>query len=248
MSIRTVIVDDEPVIVDGLKKMLDQFCPQVDVIATAGNVADAKQILISKAVDLVFLDIKLGADNSFDLLKQLGPVEFQIIFITAHNQFAVDAFRISAIDFLLKPIDPEELINSVEKADKTFYLESLQLKLKSLMYNQQNPGIDQTIVLKTLESYHVVRVKDIIQCEAKGNYTMFHLRNKPNILVSKTLKKYDLILSRFDFFRCHQSHLVNIGAITRFDKKDGGALILENNSQVPVSTRRKEQLFRILSS
>jgi two-component system LytT family response regulator len=139
-------------------------------------------------------------------------------------------------------------VKSVEKADKAFYLESLQLKLKSLINNQQNPGINQTIVLRTLESYHVVRIGEIIQCEAKGNYTIFHIRNKPNILVSKTLKKYDLILSRFNFFRCHQSHLVNMEAVIRFDKKDGGALVLENNCQVPVSARRKEQLFGILSS
>jgi len=247
MSIRTVIVDDEPAIIDGLIKMLDQYCPRVEVIATARDVVQAKQILISRAVDLVFMDIKLGGDNSIRLLKQLRPVEFQVIFITAYDQYAVEAFRISAIDFLLKPVDPDDLIKSVAKADKAFYFENLELKLKSLIYNQQNSGKNQTIVLKTLESYHVVRIGDIIQCEAKGNYTLFHLRNKPNILVSQTLKKYDLMLSRFNFFRCHQSHLVNLDSIVRFDKKDGGALVLEDCREVPVSTRRKEQLFGILS-
>jgi two-component system LytT family response regulator len=146
----------------------------------------------------------------------------------------------------MKPIDTEELIRSVNKAEKSFYMENLQLRLKSLLYNQQNSGSNQTIVLKTLESFHVVRIADIMRCEAQGNYTLFHLKDESTILVSQTLKKYDMLLSKFNFFRCHQSHLVNMEAIIRFDKGNGGALVLENQHQVPVSTRRKEQLFEIL--
>lgn len=247
MSIRTVIIDDEHAIINGLVKMLDKHCPQVNVIATATDAATAKELLRSKAVDLVFLDIKLGECNSFHLLKELQPVEFQVIFITAYDRYALDAFRFSAVDFLLKPIDPEDLKNSVAKAEKVFYSEDLQLRLKSLLYNHQNPGRNQTIVLKTFESYFVVRIRDIVQCEAKGNYTMFHLKNQTNILVSQTLKKYDRLLSNLNFFRCHQSHLVNMEAVVRFDRKDGGSLVLENDQQIPVSTRRKEQLFGILS-
>ncbi len=194
------------------------------------------------------MDIKLGNENSFHLLKSLEPIEFQVIFITAFDHYALEAFKFSAIDFLLKPVDPEDLIDSVMKAEKAFHMENLQLRLKSLLYNQQTDDQSRTIVLSTMESFHVVKITNIIRCEAKGNYTLFHLKNRSNILVSQTLKKYDLMLSKFNFFRCHQSHLVNMEAVVRFDKKDGGSLILEDKSEVPVSSRRKEQLIGILSS
>ena len=247
MSIRTIIIDDEIAIVEGLLQMLSQECPQIKVVATATDAQQAKQLLRSKPIDLVFLDVKLGDGNSFQLLKELSPFDYQVIFITAYDQYAVEAFRFSALDFLLKPIDPDELKSSVVKAEKVFYTESLQLRLRNMMYNQQRNGKDRTIVIRTFESYHVVRIRDIIQCEAKGNYTLFHLKNSSNILVSQTLKKYDQLLANFHFFRCHQSHLVNMDAIIRFDKRDGGALVLENNQSIPVSSRRKEQLFGILS-
>jgi two-component system LytT family response regulator len=246
MSIRTVIIDDEMAIVEGLLQMLIKECPQVKVVATATDAIQAKQLLRSKPIDLVFLDVKLGDGNSFHILKEFQPLDFQVIFITAYDQYAVDAFRFSALDFLLKPIDPDDLKRSIAKAEKVFYAESLQLRLQNLMYNQQRNGKDQNIVLKTFEAYHVVRIRDIIQCEAKGNYTLFHLKNTSNILISQTLKKYDQLLTEFNFFRCHQSHLVNMDVVIRFDRRDGGALVLENNQSIPVSSRRKEQLFGIL--
>lgn len=248
MSIRTIIVDDEAAIVKGLMKMLSHQCPQVKIVGTATSLVGARELIRSKAIDLVFLDVKIGPGNGFQLLKELQPVEFQVIFITAYDQFAVEAFHFSAIDFLLKPIDPDRLKRSVAKAEKVFYAESLQLRLRNLLYNQQNSGSNQTIVLKTIEAYHVVRLSDIVQCEAQGNYTLFHLKGQSDILVSQTLKKFDLMLSKFNFFRCHHSHLVNMDAVVRFDKRDGGALVLKNNQEIPVSTRRKEQLFGILSS
>jgi two-component system LytT family response regulator len=247
MLIRTVIIDDEKSIIEGLAKMLKYQCPQVKVIATASDSMGAQEILRSKAVDLVFLDIKLGNVNSFHLLDKLQPIDFQVIFITAYDKYAIDAFKYSAVDYLMKPIDPDDLLRSVNKVEKSFYMENLQLKLKSLLYNQQNTGNTQTIVLKTFESYHVVHISDIVQCEAQGNYTLFHLKDDSRILVSQTLKKYDLLLSKFNFFRCHQSHLVNMDAIVRFDRRDGGTLVLKNQQQIPVSTRRKEHLFEILS-
>lgn len=246
MSIRTIIIDNEPEIVNGLKFILQNECPQVKIVATAFSMTQARRLLRSKSVDLVFLDVKLGDGDSFKLLKDLDPIDFQVIFITAYNQFAVEAFRFSALDFLLKPIDPDDIKRSIAKAEKVFYNENLQLRLQNLMYNQQRQNMDKTIVLKTLEAYHVVRIKDIIQCEAQGNYTLFHLKSAPNILVSQTLKKYEELLNKYNFFRCHQSHLVNMNAVVRFDKRDGGALALENKLLIPVASRRKEQLFGIL--
>lgn len=245
MSIRAVIVDDEQAIVHGLSTMLRKECPQVTVLGSASNLIDAKELLRSKAIDLVFLDVKIGSGNGFQLLKELTPVEFQVIFITGYDQYAVEAFRFSAIDYLLKPIDPDELKHSVLKAEKVFDAEDAQLRLKNLLYNHQNTARNQTIVLKTAEAYHVVRIKEIVRCEARGNYTLFHLLNKRNILVSLTLKKFDHMLSKYNFFRCHQSHLVNMDSVIRFEKRDGGSLVLNNGNEIPVSTRRKEQLFTI---
>ena len=136
MSIRTIIIDDEIAIVEGLLQMLSQECPRIKVVATATDAQQAKQLLRSKPIDLVFLDVKLGDGNSFQLLKELSPFDYQVIFITAYDQYAVEAFRFSALDFLLKPIDPDELKSSVVKAEKVFYTESLQLRLRNMMYNQ----------------------------------------------------------------------------------------------------------------
>ena len=246
MAIRTVIVDNEPAIVQGLKQMLNRLCPQIKIIGTAFDLAQAKYLLTIKPVDLVFLDVKLGDGNSFTLLDQLDSVDFQVIFITAYDQFAVNAFRCSALDYLVKPIDEEDLLRSVSKAEKAIYASNLQLRLQNLIYQQQNNDAGKTIVLNTAEAHHVVHIKDIVLCEANGNYTLFHLANVPNILMSQTLKNYELLLSQYNFFRCHQSYLVNLNAIIRFEKKDGGSLVLENGASIPVSNRKKDRLLELL--
>jgi len=247
MSIRTAIVDDELHIIEGLSKMLIDKCPQIEITGNASSLTEGKELLRSKPIDLLFLDIKIGCGNGFQLLKDLDPVDFQIIFITAYDEYALEAFRFSAIDYLLKPIDPENLVQSVNKAEKALYSDNVQTRLQHLLLNYQNQNGNKTIVLNTQEACYVVKIKDIVQCEAKGNYTLFHLKDEPNILVSKTLKKFDQILSKFNFFRCHQSHLVNMNAIKKFDKRDGGSLVLTNNNQIPVSIRRKEQLLGIFN-
>ena len=246
MPIRTVIVDNEPAIVEGLKQMLAKLCPQIKVIDTAFGVSEARHILSITPVDLVFLDVKLGDGNSFTLLQQLDPVDFQVIFITAFDRYAVNAFKHSALDYLVKPIDEDDLIRSIKKAEKAIYSENLQFRLQKLLRDQQIDYNEKTIVLKTLETHHVVHIKDIMVCEAKGNYTVFHISNLPDVLISQTLKTYEDLLSEYNFFRCHQSYLVNMNLVIRYDKKDGGFLVLRNGDSIPVSNRKKEQLFKIL--
>ena len=245
MSIRTVIVDNEPAIIEGLKQMLAKSCPQVKVIDTAFGISEARHILSIKPVDLVFLDVKLGDGDSFTLLQQLNPVDFLVIFITAYDRYAVNAFRHSALDYLVKPIDEDDLIKSIRKAEKALYSESLRFRLQRLMRSQIDYN-EKTILLKTLETHHVVHIKDIMVCEAKGNYTVFHIRNLPDVLMSQTLKTYEDLLSEDNFFRCHQSYLVNMNLVIRYDKKDGGFLVLQNGDSIPVSNRKKDQLFRLL--
>ena len=246
MIIRALIVDDELAILRLLKNMLAKECPQVHVVATATNEKSARQILTTNSIDLVFLDVKLGSSNGFRLLESLDYIDFHIIFITAFDEYAVNAFRFCALDFLVKPIDPDKLIESVKRAEEAMYKESLQLRIQSLLKNQASNHKSKTIVLKTLEAFHVVKVSDIVECQAKGNYTIFHLNEKPDIITSQTLKTYDQLLSEYGFFRCHQSHLVNLDYITKYDKRQGGSLVLSNNTSVPVSPRKKERLFEML--
>ncbi len=246
MKIRTLIVDDEPAIIELLKNMLSEDCPQVTVVATASNTSQARRVVNSRPIDLVLLDVKLGSNNGFNFLRSLEFIDFQVIFITAFNEYAVEAFRFSALDFLLKPIDPDQLIESIKKVERVLYKDSLQFRINHLLNNTTKNNHDKTIVLKTAEALHIVKIRDIIECEAQGNYTIFHFSESPNIITSQTLKKYDLILSDYGFFRCHQSHLVNISCISRYDKRQGGALIMCNDVSIPVSPKRKEQLFHLL--
>lgn len=246
MVIRTLIVDDEVAIIRLLRNMLAKECPQVQVVATATDENSARQILATNSIDLVFLDVKLGSGNGIRLLESLDYIDFHIIFITAFDEYAVTAFRFSALDFLVKPIDTEKLKESVNRAEIAVYKESLQLRIQSLLKNQITNHRNKTIVLKTLEAFHVVKVCDIVECQAKGNYTVFHINGQSNIITSHTLKIYDQLLSEYGFFRCHQSHLINLDCITKYDKRQGGSLILSNARSVPVSPKKKERLFELL--
>ncbi len=247
-TIRAVIVDDELSVIEGLKAMLASYCPKVSMVGHAQTISQAKQLLISKPIDLLFLDIKLGRSNGFQLLKDFTPLEFQVIFITAHNQYAVEAFRFSALDYLLKPIDPDELIESIRRTRQAIYHETLHLQLQNLLHHQNNPRQDKTIVLKTSEAVYIVKIREIVYCQAQGNYTVFHLVAGKPIIVSHTLKRYHQLLEDHGFYRCHQSFLINLDFLKMLDKRDGGSLRLVNDETIPVSAKKKEQLFKLLRS
>lgn len=244
---QVLIIDNEPEIRSGLIKMLHKYCPQVSNIQEAHGLKDGIVILENQPPDLLFLDVELEDGTGIELLQKLPKIDFQVVFITAHNHYAVEAFKFSAIDFLLKPIDIEELTRSVQRAqsnlDKAKIMEQLQVMQEDRLAMQNK----KKIVLRDAENLHFVRVADILYCEADGIYTTFFLESGEEILVSKNLKEYESMLQLFHFLRVHHSFLVNLEKVEKFDKTDGGHLILSNHRKIPVSHRKKEQVLAALA-
>lgn len=243
--LRTIIIDDEAHMRQTLEKLVKEYCPNVKLVAKADGVKTGVQAIKRYHPDLILLDIKMNDGTGFDLLKQLEPVEFKVIFITAFDQYAIKAFKFSALDYLLKPIDPKDLTDAVNKAEK-LVVKELNIQLDALEENMQtNSKSKKKIILKTFDNIHLVKISDIIYCQSDNNYTHFHLLDNNKILVSNTLKEYDEMLRDFGFFRVHQSFLINMGHIVRFEKSEGGNVILANKHKVPVASRKREQLLEM---
>lgn len=230
-----------------MEKMLMAFCPLVTSIQKADGVSSGVQMIRSFIPDIVLLDVEMDDGTGFDLLKQIPDPSFQLIFITAHDQYAIEAFRFSAIDYLLKPVDPEALQQSIQRAEKNLQSKTMQQQVAIML--QQLSGLqqqDKKIVLKDLENTYFIKVHDILYCEAEGTYTKFFISGNSNLLVSKNLKEYESILEPLGFIRTHHSFLVNPAKIRVFDKKDGGMLLLEEGLTVPVSQRKRDQVLQLL--
>jgi two-component system LytT family response regulator len=243
--LRTIIIDDEAHMRQTLEKLIKQFCPQINLVATAGGVKTGVEAIRKYNPDLILLDIKMNDGTGFDLLKQLQPVDFKVIFITAYDQYAVKAFKFSAIDYLLKPVDSDELAEAVCKAENLMQ-KDFKTQLDTLEENMRSEDkANKKIILKTFENIYLVKVKDINYCESEGSYTAIHLLNGNKILVSTTLKDYDDLLGDSGFYRVHKSFLINIRHINRFEKGDGGNIVLENECKVPVASRKREELMEM---
>jgi two-component system, LytTR family, response regulator len=244
--LRTVIIDDEEHMRDSLSKLLQRHCPQVDVAGEANSVTSGLKVIQSTHPDLVLLDIQMGDGTGFDLLNSLPVIDFKIIFITAFDQFALQAFRFSAVDYLLKPVNPEMLAEAVERAG-TLIQEHYNLQMQALQDNLKNiEHQDKKIILKTTENIYLLALKDIISCESDNNYTSIHTTNAETILVSKTLKEYDTLLTGCGFYRVHKSFLINLAHIRRFEKQDGGYIILTNDLKIPVASRKRDEMLELL--
>ena len=243
----TVFIDDENKTKEFIKRLLISFGHNFDIYTDGSNVESGISAINKIKPDLVFLDIQMPDGNGFDVLKWVKYKEFEIVFITAYQEYAIQAIKFSALAYILKPIDVEELEDAVDKA-----LTTLQKKKNEVQFNALANNIERSekkkLVLKTQESVYVLELKEIIRCEADKNYTSFYLESGKRILVSKTLKEYDLLLSGHSFFRVQQSHLVNLDHINRYDKADGGAVIMKDGSSVPLSPAKKEQFFQILEN
>ena len=244
--ISAVIIDDENKVIITLTAMIEQHSIPVQLVGSATNVKQGVELIQKTQPDLIFLDVKIGQDTGFDLLKALDEIKSKVIFISAHNEYAIEAFKFSAIDYLLKPIDPQELEMAVIRAEQRVDSANVALKLNVLLSNWTNRQLNEKkIVLKTADKIHLVPVKDIIRCEAYKNYTHFFIEND-KILVSKSLKEFDTLLSPYGFFRAHKSHLINISHFRKFIKRDGGFVELLNSDLVPVSTRKREALLTLI--
>jgi two-component system LytT family response regulator len=247
--IKTIIIDDEVKARETIAKMLQTYCPEVEVIDSAGSVKEGVKVLEKNNPDLVFLDIKMGDGTGFDLLRKLKTVDFILIFITAFEEFAIRAIKFSALDYILKPLDPDELMNAVEKANDAIEKENISVRLEALYENLDVLNIKtKKIVLKTTSSVHIVNLEEIIRCESEKNYTHFFTTDQEKITVSKTLKEFNELLVDYSFYRVHQSHLINLSHVRRYDKQDGGYLVMDDGSTVPVSFRKKEDLMKVFKS
>jgi two-component system LytT family response regulator len=251
--IKAVLIDDDKNLRDGMKSMLNKTAPHISIIGEADSVASGVSLLEKEQPQVVFLDIQLTDGTGFDILEKLTErqksINYNVVFITAHEQYAIKAFRFSALDFLLKPVDPEELEMVVEKIEHAVEQKTdfshIDLLLENIRKNVDN---FKRIALSTSDGIHLFDISDIIRCESMDNYTRFFIRNSKPILISKTLKEYEELLKVHNFERIHQSHLINLKYLKSYIKKDGGYVVMSDDSHLPISQRKKERLQNILKN
>ncbi|PWT77564.1 MAG: DNA-binding response regulator [Bacteroidetes bacterium] len=243
--IRTILVDDEPRGLNTLNKLLTEYCPELFVVAGCTDTESAKEKILSLDPQLAFLDISLPEKTSFDLLSELGNINFEIIFVTAHNQYAVQAFHFSAIDYLMKPIDEDLLVNAVKKAVKRIEGNATNHDISTFLHNVSKAQAPQEMKLciPSLKGFQVVELKDILFCEASGSYTNFYFDNKSSICTAKPIHEYEGLLQDAGFVRIHKSFLVNLRHIKEYLRGEGGSVILSNGKELEVSRRKKESFI-----
>ena len=247
---RTILIDDEPDSLDALEIELSRHCPGIDVVAKCSDSRKAAALINSKQPSLIFLDIEMPHVNGFELLQSLDVINFDVIFVTAYDQFAVKAFDFNASDYLLKPVMKTKLIQAVQKVSDRQQHHVSQVDLNALMTNMQVQSMQgmETIALPTSDGYEFVHMNDIVYAKADSNYTWVHLTNDQKYLLTRTLKEVSGLMTFRQFFRAHQSFLVNLNHVKRYVRGQGGYLVLKDGAQIPVSRSNKEVLMRMLKS
>ncbi|HWJ26216.1 MAG TPA: LytTR family DNA-binding domain-containing protein [Flavisolibacter sp.] len=247
--IRAIIVDDELHCINRLKELLDdQPSERVAVLGYFQTVEEGLKGIRALQPDLLFLDIRIGEQSGFDLLKEVGNHSFEVIFTTAYDRFAVQAFKFSALDYLLKPVDREDLQHALEKMKSRSSTSELKQKLEAVFENMKlsSKGMKK-ISIPTINGLVMVPLGDIVRCQSEINYTIIYLQDKQKLVVAKTLKEYEELLADYDFFRVHNSHLINLAYIKSYQKGKGGMIRLTDGTEIEVSLRRKEEFLKKLS-
>lgn len=241
MSIKTIIIDDEQNARENLNLILKDNCPDVEVVALAESADEARKLIKKHQPDLLFLDINMPSEDGFELLSSIEQKNFSVIFITAHNQYALKALKAGAIDYLEKPIDIEDLQHAVEKVkNSSSTIEQVDFTLiKSLLDNYQNDGKSDTIAIPTLSGYEIIRTEDIIHLEADESYTKLFLTNGKKCLSSMTIARYEKVLDKNTFFRIHKSHIINTRYhLKEFNRHEGNLAIMDDGTSIPVARRK----------
>ncbi|GGA86252.1 LytR/AlgR family response regulator transcription factor [Puia dinghuensis] len=245
--IRTVLIDDEIDSIRVLQRLLETYCKQVSIVGTANGVESARTLIRECKPDLVLLDIEMSQGNAFDLLNQLQPLDFQVIFVTAFDNYAVRAFKYSAVDYLLKPVDIDDLRNAIDRVQEKPMSQDLAQQMKILL---ENVGMlqlsQQKMAIPTITGLTFVPVQDILRFEAKGNYTTINLCNGESIVATRTIKDYEDVLPEAIFCRIHNSHIINLARIQKYQKGRGGSVVMEDGSVIEVASRRREEFLRRL--
>lgn len=249
-KIATLLVDDEPRGLSALQKLLQMHCPELEIVAACDNADDAIEKIKLLRPRLVFLDIAMPGKSAFDMLNCFEEINFEIIFITAHDRYMEQAFHFSAVDYLLKPVDDDLLIDAVKRAAKRLVDKQPGKTIETLLYNLQQEKNSQRMKLcvSTLKGLQVIDPKDILYCEASSNYTNFYFTDGSTLCTSKNIQEYELLLNDSGFFRIHKSYVINLLHLKEYQRGDGGVVILSNKKQLEVSRRRKEEFLRKVKS
>ncbi len=243
--IKVVIIDDEQDAVNSIELIINEYCPNVEIVGKAYSASEGRKEILKHQPNLVFLDVEMPRGSGFDLLEMMPDRNFEVIFITAYNHFAIRAFKYSAIDYILKPIDIDEFIEAVAKAEKRILENQSNSKNNSggrydvLMDNVKTPKPTK-ISVPTSEGQVYLEVQDISRIEAEGGYSILYTLSEGKMLVSKNLKEFETTLEDNDFFRTHNSYLINLAYVKKYVIKDGGYILMTDNTMVPLSRRRRE--------
>lgn len=244
--LKAIIVDDEPYCCESLDALLQRYCPEVNVTGVFSNGQDALNAIRQQQPDLVFLDVEMPKMNGFEMLEQLPTVNFDLIFTTSYDKYALKAIRFSAIDYLLKPIDREDLQKAIQKVIQRSQKPIAQ-QLEILMQKMNNSSTSfSKIAMPTMEGLQMVPVDSIVSCESDSNYTIVLMKNRQKLIVSRTLKDIEEMLEEHSFVRVHHSYLVNLNEIEKYVKGEGGYLVMSDGTTVDVSKSKKESLLKKL--
>ncbi len=246
MPLKIALIDDEPAARISLRRLLQVYCPQATVIGEAGSVVEGITLLQQSAPDLLLLDIELEDGTGFDLLERAGPLRSQLVFVTAHDAFAVRAFRCYAVDYLLKPINPSELVVAVQRAQQNLEHTQLYQRIEALLHTAASGRIDR-ITLHTSKGLTFIALTDIACVESCGNYAFVHAISGERHLDARNLKEYEELLPHPAFVRVHQSFIVQLSLVQRWLKDEDDSLVLSTGMRVPVARRRREALLRLLA-
>jgi two-component system LytT family response regulator len=247
--IKAIIVDDEQHCINRINELIKQYYKYaIEITAEIKKVELALEYIKTNKPELIFLDVEIGDKTGFDFLNHAGDINANIIFTTAHNKYAVQAFKFSAIDYLLKPVEDDDFQRAIEKIRNKTSANAGAKSIEALLHNiKSTKQQSKKINVPTITGFEIINVSDIVRCQSDVNYTTIFLNDKKNLMVAKTLKEFEELLTDYNFFRVHNSHLINLNCIKSYNKGKGGYVTLTDGKEVEVSTRRKEEFLKAVS-
>jgi two-component system LytT family response regulator len=242
MKTKAIIVDDEKRCIVALQRLIENYCMDVSVEGISTNISDAEGLIKKIEPDIVFLDVEMPEGNGFELLERFEKINFNIIFVTAYEEYAIKAIKVSALDYLLKPVKIADLQLSIERARRQI-IHSDQYEVLKNNLKEKEPGIVDKIILSTMEGYYPIKPQSIIYCKADKTYTHFYLHDNKHFLASRHLKEFEDILMPYNFFRIHKSFLINIEQVEKISKPEPSSVIMSNHDELPISFRKKTEFI-----
>ena len=244
----TIIIDDEKNQRSVIRQIIEKYCPDISVVGEADNIDDAFSLINSLQPDLIFLDVEMPYGSGFDLLTKFDEVPFEVIFVTGFGHYAVKAFEFNALHFIQKPVDDKVIMQAVARARARMQEKTRANYYNVVLENLRDPmSLDNQIAIPLVEGFEFIKVKDIVRCKSEAGSTFIYLSNSKRIFSSKNLKGYESLLKDYNFCRVHNSHLINISHIKKYLKSDGGIVVMSDNSEIPISRRRKDAFLDLLN-